>query len=47
MVIAVTMTIPFTIFVVISFMGVPQPKPAEGFWPNFQEMFTAKGFRAD
>ena len=29
------------------YMGVPQPKPLYGFSPNFQNMFTPSGYRAD
>ena len=28
-------------------MGVPQPQPVHGFSPNFQDMFTPRGSRAD
>ena len=28
-------------------MGVPQPKPVHGFLPNFQDMITPTGSRAD
>ena len=29
------------------FVGVPQPKPMHGFSPNFQDMLTETGSRAD
>ena len=34
-------------FRVFKFVGVPQPKPLHGFSPNFQDMFTPRGSRAD
>ena len=29
------------------FVGVPQHKPVHGFSPNFQDLFTPRGSRAD
>ena len=37
----------FKDFWVLNFVGVPQPKPLHGFSPNFQDVFTARGSRAD
>ena len=34
-------------FWVLKFVGVPQPKPLHEFSPNFQDMFTPRGSRAD
>ena len=31
----------------IKLVGVPQPKPMNGFSPNFQDMFTPRGSRAE
>ena len=31
----------------VKFVGVPQPKPMHGFLPNFQDMLTPVGSRAD
>ena len=31
----------------IKLVGVPQPKPLYEFLPNFQDMFTPRGSRAD
>ena len=35
------------VFRVLKFAGVPQPKPLHGFSPNFQDVFTPRGSRAD
>ena len=37
----------FKDFQVLNFVDVPQPKPLYGFSPNFQDMFTLRGSRAD
>ena len=37
----------FTDFQVLKFVGVSQPKPLHGLSPNFQDMFTPRGSRAD
>ena len=34
-------------FWVLKFVGVPQPKPMQGFSPNVQDMLTPRGSRAD
>ena len=31
----------------IKFVGVPQPKPMHRFSPNFWDMFTPRGSKAD
>ena len=33
----------FEYFWVLTFVGVPQPKPVHGFSPNFQDMLTETG----
>ena len=37
----------FEYFWVLTFVGVPQPKPMHGFSPNFQDMLTKTGSRAE
>ena len=37
----------FKISGILNFVGVIQPKPLYGFSPNFQDMFTPRGSRAD
>ena len=34
-------------FLVLTFVGVPQPKPMHGFSPNFQVMLTETGSIAE
>ena len=37
----------FEYFWVLTFVGVPQSKPMYGFSPNFQDMLTKTGSRAE
>ena len=37
----------FKVFWVLTFVGIPQPKPMHGFSPNFQDMLTETGSTAE